>query len=56
LFVHKVFSFRRKTLRKAIDMAGYVVPLAELGIEETIRAESLSPGTFWRMYEARVKS
>ncbi len=45
LFVQKLFSFRRKTLRKALDMMNLKADptLSDLGIDLTRRAECFSP-------------
>ncbi|MBC7785562.1 MAG: ribosomal RNA small subunit methyltransferase A [Burkholderiales bacterium] len=44
-FVQKLFSFRRKTLRKALDMMDLqsTVPLDQLGIDVSRRAEAFTP-------------
>lgn len=51
LFVQKVFSFRRKTLRKAVDMAGLVVPFDELGLDPSRRAEAFTPEQLLTMFD-----
>ena len=53
-FVHTLFSFRRKTLRKALSQAGYEAEkvLAKVGVDGGRRGEEFSPGEFWRMFEA----
>ncbi|QOV87533.1 ribosomal RNA small subunit methyltransferase A [Humisphaera borealis] len=45
VFMHKVFSFRRKTLRKAIDQAGYDADriIRESGIDGSLRPEVFTP-------------
>jgi 16S rRNA (adenine1518-N6/adenine1519-N6)-dimethyltransferase len=55
VFVHKVFSFRRKTLRKAISQAGYDPEqvLKTTGIDGQQRPEMLTPEKFLQMFEAR---
>lgn len=52
-FVHGVFSFRRKTLRKALSMAGHDAGavLSALGVDGTIRPEELTPEQFLRAFE-----
>ena len=53
-FVHKVFSFRRKTLRKALSQGGYdaerVLPATALDGQQ--RPEMLTPEQFLQMFEA----
>ena len=53
-FVHKVFTFRRKTLRKALDQAGYPadVVLAGAGVDGTLRPEVFTPEQFVAMWRA----
>jgi 16S rRNA (adenine1518-N6/adenine1519-N6)-dimethyltransferase len=53
-FVHKVFSFRRKTLRKALSQAGYDAEqvLGATGIDGQQRPEVLTPMQFLQMSEA----
>jgi len=53
-FVHTLFSFRRKTLRKALSQAGYEAEkvLAKVGADGGRRGEEFSPVEFWRMFEA----
>ena len=57
-FVHKVFSFRRKTLRKALAQGGYDAEqvLGATGIDGQQRPEVLTPMQFLQMYEAVAKS
>jgi len=50
-FVHKLFSFRRKTLRKAIDMAGIDKPLPS-DVDASVRAESFTPQQLLALYQA----
>src|SRR5450432_439911 len=46
-FVHEIFGFRRKTLRKAISLAGHDVKLLEkCGIDPQLRPENLTPEQF----------
>ncbi len=51
-FVQKLFSFRRKTLRKALEMMGLPsdTVLAALGYDGTKRAESFSPEQIHSMF------
>jgi 16S rRNA (adenine1518-N6/adenine1519-N6)-dimethyltransferase len=53
-FVHKVFSFRRKTLRKALVQGGYDPEriLSQTGIDGQQRPEVLTPEDFLRMFDA----
>jgi 16S rRNA (adenine1518-N6/adenine1519-N6)-dimethyltransferase len=53
-FVHKVFSFRRKTLRKALAQAKYDAErvLGATGIDGRQRPEVLTPPQFLQMFEA----
>jgi len=53
-FVHRVFSGRRKQLRKALSNADLDADgiLAKVGIEGQRRAEELSPETFLALFEA----
>jgi len=52
-FVQRVFSFRRKTLRKAVDMAGFDVPFDELGFDPSLRAEAFTPEQLLTMFDRR---
>lgn len=52
-FVQKVFSFRRKTLRKALNEADLdPVALTQLGIDPQLRPENLSPVQFRQIFDA----
>jgi 16S rRNA (adenine1518-N6/adenine1519-N6)-dimethyltransferase len=52
-FIHQIFSFRRKTLRKAISLAGHDVKLLEqCGIDPQLRSENLTPHQFLQLFEA----
>jgi 16S rRNA (adenine1518-N6/adenine1519-N6)-dimethyltransferase len=52
-FVQKVFSFRRKTLRKALSEAGHDPQiLTPLGIDPQLRPENLSPAQFRQLFDA----
>ncbi|HEY2588753.1 MAG TPA: 16S rRNA (adenine(1518)-N(6)/adenine(1519)-N(6))-dimethyltransferase RsmA [Tepidisphaeraceae bacterium] len=53
-FVHTVFSFRRKTLRRALAQAGYDADrvLSATGLDGQRRAEEFAPEVFVRMFEA----
>src|SRR4051794_26435950 len=52
-FVQKLFSFRRKTLRKALAQAGYQADaaLAQTGLDGQVRPEVLEPGQLLRLAE-----
>jgi 16S rRNA (adenine1518-N6/adenine1519-N6)-dimethyltransferase len=51
-FVHAVFSYRRKTLRKALGEAGYAAEtiLAQSGLDPRRRPEELTPEEFFQLY------
>jgi 16S rRNA (adenine1518-N6/adenine1519-N6)-dimethyltransferase len=51
-FVHKLFSARRKTLRKGLELAGYdaAKALGATGLYGTVRAEELSPEQFLDLF------
>jgi 16S rRNA (adenine1518-N6/adenine1519-N6)-dimethyltransferase len=53
-FVHSVFSFRRKTLRRALAQAGYDADavLAATGFDGQLRPEVFTPAQFLWMYQA----
>ena len=53
-FVHSVFSFRRKTLRRALAQAGYDTDaaLAATGLDGGLRPETFPPEQVLRLYEA----
>jgi 16S rRNA (adenine1518-N6/adenine1519-N6)-dimethyltransferase len=54
VFVQKLFSARRKTLRKAMSLAGVenVGVLESLGIDPQLRPEVLSAEQFWGIFQA----
>lgn len=56
VFVHQLFSARRKTLRKALLQAGYPPEelLANLPINDQDRPEVLTPKEFLEMFEAAI--
>ena len=54
-FAHTLFSFRRKTLRKAMEMGGYTVTPEAVGLDSTKRAEAFSPEQLLDLYHASVK-
>lgn len=51
-FVHSLFSFRRKMLRKALAQAGYDAEalLSPGGLDGTMRPEEFSPQQLWELY------
>jgi 16S rRNA (adenine1518-N6/adenine1519-N6)-dimethyltransferase len=51
-FAHKLFSFRRKTLKKALDMAGYTVTPDAVGLDGTKRAEAFTPEQLLGLFHA----
>jgi 16S rRNA (adenine1518-N6/adenine1519-N6)-dimethyltransferase len=53
-FVHALFSFRRKTLRRALAQAGFDADavLAATGFDGRLRPEVFTPDQLLRMYEA----
>ena len=53
LFVQKLYSFRRKTLRKALDMMEIKADqvLADMGIDPTIRAECFTPVELYDLFK-----
>ncbi len=55
-FVGKVFSYRRKTLRKALEMGGYDAGVLErVGMDGGRRAEEISAEDLWSLFEAGRK-
>jgi 16S rRNA (adenine1518-N6/adenine1519-N6)-dimethyltransferase len=55
-FVHKVFSFRRKTLRKALAMSGVGAEtlLEKTGLDGQKRPEEFSPADFLSMFRSNA--
>lgn len=53
-FVHTLFSFRRKTLRRALAQAGYDADrvLAETALDGKRRAEEFAPEVILRLFES----
>lgn len=50
-FVHKLFNYRRKTLRKAMSEAGFdPATLAKVGIDPQLRPEALAPVQLHRLF------
>ena len=56
-FVHKVFSFRRKTLRKALAQAGHDAEraLAATGLDGKVRPEVLTPEQLLQLFGATAE-
>jgi 16S rRNA A1518/A1519 N6-dimethyltransferase RsmA/KsgA/DIM1 with predicted DNA glycosylase/AP lyase activity len=56
-FVHQVFSFRRKTLRKALTMSGIAaeVLLEKTGLDGQKRPEEFTPVQFLQMFQGLPK-
>jgi 16S rRNA (adenine1518-N6/adenine1519-N6)-dimethyltransferase len=53
VFVHQIFGFRRKTLRKAMSQAGYDPKILDkLGIDPQLRPENLTPSQFLDLFHA----
>lgn len=54
IFVQKLFSFRRKTLRKALNMMDLPADavLEKAGLDGTKRAESFEPQIIYQLFEA----
>jgi 16S rRNA (adenine1518-N6/adenine1519-N6)-dimethyltransferase len=51
-FVHQIFSYRRKTLRKAMTEAGFDASVLEkVGIDPQLRPENLTPQHFHQLFE-----
>lgn len=55
-FVHAIFSYRRKTLRKALSQAGFDATslLKETGFDGNRRPEEFDPAQFKQMYDAHA--
>lgn len=57
IFVHQVFSYRRKTLRKALSEAGHDPRVLEaLKIDPQARPETLAPEKFLELFDASANS
>ncbi len=56
-FVHAIFSYRRKTLRKALTQAGFDATsiLKETGFDGNRRPEEFEPDQFKQMYDAHAR-
>jgi len=52
-FVHQIFSFRRKTLRKALSMSDFNAEmlLEKSGLNGQQRPEEFTPEEFWKMFQ-----
>lgn len=57
-FVHALFSFRRKTLRRALAQAGYDpdAALGAVGIDGQRRAEEFSPKTLLELFHSTMRA
>jgi len=57
-FMHKVFTFRRKTLRKALDQAGFDADrvVTESGMDPTLRPEIFTPEQWVTMWTVNERS
>ncbi len=53
-FVSALFSFRRKTLGKALSMMDVEIDPAFLAGKEKLRAEDFTPQAIWELYRARI--
>ncbi len=53
-FVHQVFSFRRKTLRKSLSMSNFDAEtvLTQTNLNGQQRPEEFTPQEFWALFEA----
>lgn len=53
-FVHQVFGYRRKTLRKALSQAGFDPERLQIrtGVDPQLRPESLTPRQFFELFQA----
>ena len=54
-FVHTIFSFRRKTLRKGLEQGGFDAAriLAATDLDPQLRPQMLPPGEFLKMFEVQ---
>jgi 16S rRNA (adenine1518-N6/adenine1519-N6)-dimethyltransferase len=52
-FVHQVFSFRRKTLKKSLNMSGFDAEamLEKTGLSGQQRPEEFTPEQFWQLFQ-----
>ncbi len=56
-FVHRIFGFRRKTLRKALVQAGHDPSVLEkLAIDPQLRPENLTPEQFLFLFDALCRT
>lgn len=55
-FVSTLFSFRRKTLRKALSQAGVEIDAEVIAGKENARAEDFSPAELLMLYRARKQA
>jgi 16S rRNA (adenine1518-N6/adenine1519-N6)-dimethyltransferase len=56
-FVHQVFSFRRKTLKKSLNMSGFdgEALLSKTGLNGQQRPEEFTPEQFLQMFQASLE-
>jgi 16S rRNA (adenine1518-N6/adenine1519-N6)-dimethyltransferase len=52
LFLQKLFAYRRKTLKKALDMSGHSVSLEPLAIDGSLRPEMFGPEQLFQLFLA----
>jgi len=57
-FVHTLFSFRRKTLRKGLEQGGFAAQklISATGLDPAARPQTLSPPQFLHLYQAAVST
>lgn len=53
-FVSSLFSFRRKTLSKALSMMDVEINAAAIAGKEKLRAEDFTPRAIWELYQSRI--
>jgi 16S rRNA (adenine1518-N6/adenine1519-N6)-dimethyltransferase len=53
-FVSSLFSFRRKTLGKALSMMEVEIDPAAIAGKEKLRAEDFTPMAIWELYRSRI--
>jgi 16S rRNA (adenine1518-N6/adenine1519-N6)-dimethyltransferase len=53
-FVQQIFSFRRKTLKKSLNMSGFNAEsmLEKTGLNGQMRPEEFTPEQFWQMFQS----
>ncbi|WP_428939882.1 16S rRNA (adenine(1518)-N(6)/adenine(1519)-N(6))-dimethyltransferase RsmA [Fontivita pretiosa] len=56
-FVHRVFAYRRKTLRRAMAQAGYDPMILQVaGVDPQLRPENLTPQQFLALFQVAASS